>query len=120
MKDSMFTQLAEIIHSHRTWIAVHDTKRIATVMAHCGASLKPVKRRMLTLVATHTQGVYHKGHVWDIPEDKLDRAVRSLKQRDKQFGERWNQDKLTVADAEALVKHASNSFLILNLNEENQ
>ncbi len=87
-------------------------------MARFGLALKPVRRRVLTLVATRQRGLYPKGHVWNIPEDKLDRAVRSLKQRDKNFCERWKQETLTVKDAEYLIRHASNGFLILNLYED--
>jgi hypothetical protein len=56
--------------------------------------------------------------VWEIPEDKIERAVRSLKQRDKRFAARWKQDKLTIDDAEYIIHHASNGFLTLNLTED--
>jgi hypothetical protein len=115
MKETLFAQLVHVIHDHRSWVAVVDYKRTATLMARCGLDLKPVRRRVLTLVATRSCGLYPKGHVWDIPEDKLDRAVRSLKQRDKKFAARWMQETLTVEDAEFLIHHASNGFLTLNL-----
>jgi hypothetical protein len=114
----MYKQLAEVIHNHRSWIAVHDIMGTATMVARSGVELKPVRRRVLTLVATRSQGVYSKGHVWNIPEDKIERAVRSLKQRDKKFADRWKHEKLTVDDAESLIHHATNGFLILNLNED--
>jgi hypothetical protein len=118
MKESMFAKLVEVVHDYRSWVAVLDYKRTITLMARCGLELKPVRRRVLTLVATRPRGLYPKGHVWDIPEDKLDRAVRSLKQRDKKFADRWKHEKLTVEDAESLIRHATNGFLILNLNED--
>jgi hypothetical protein len=118
MKESMFAKLVEVVHDYRSWVAVLDYKRTITLMARCGLELKPVRRRVLTLVATRPRGLYHKGHVWDIPEDKLDRAVRSLKQRDKKFAARWKKDNLIVEDAEYLIHHASNGFLTLNLNED--
>jgi hypothetical protein len=118
MNTLMYNKLAEIIHNHRSWIAVHDTTGTSTLMARSGVELKPVRRRVLTLVATRSQSVYHKGHVWEIPEDKIERAVRSLKQRDKRFAARWKQDKLTIDDAEYIIHHASNGFLTLNLTED--
>ena len=118
MKETMYTKLVSIVHEHRSWVAVLDSTRERTMMAQSGVELKPVRRKVLTLVATRPRGVYPKGHVWDIPEDKLDRAVRSLKQRDKYFADRWKKETLTVGDAEFLIKHASNGFLSLNLNED--
>jgi hypothetical protein len=118
MKTLMYDKLAKIIHDHRSWIAVHDTTGTSTLMARSGLELKPVRRRVLTLVATRQRGLYPKGHVWDIPEDKIERAVRSLKQRNKRFAARWKQDMLTVEDAEYIIHHASNGFLTLNLKED--
>jgi hypothetical protein len=118
MNAPMYHKLATLIHEHRTWIAVHDTTGTSTLMARSGLELKPVRRRVLTLVATRAKGVYPRGHVWEIPEDKIERAVRSLKQRDKRFAARWKCGALIVDDAEYIIHHASNGFLTLNLDKD--
>jgi hypothetical protein len=117
MRTAMFDKLVEIIQDYHTWVVVHATNDTATLLARSGTELKPVRRRVLTLVAIRARGVYERGHVWEIPEDRIQRAVRSLKQRDKRFAARWRQSEITRADAEYIIHHASNGFLNLDLDE---
>lgn len=119
MKEVMYNKLVEIIRQHRTWIAVLEYKRDRTLMARSGTDLKPVRRRVLSLVATKPRGLYEKGHVWDITEDRLDRAVRYMR-RDPKFIERWKHEVLLVEDVETLVSHAANNLLCLHLSETPQ
>jgi hypothetical protein len=118
MKDLMYQKLAKVIHEHRSWVDVHSTDDTITLMARSGLDLKPVRRRVMTLVATRPHSVYSRGHVWEIPEDRIERAVRSLKQKDKRFVLRWKQGEISVEDAEYIIEHASNGFLNLNLFKE--
>jgi hypothetical protein len=110
-------KLAKIIQEHRSWISVLETDNTVSLMSRSGVELKPVRRRVLSLVSTSKQGVYPRGHVWDLPDDKLDKAVRSLKQKDKSFVTRWKLNEITPADVEYIIRHASNGFLILNLTD---
>lgn len=79
MKEVLYRQLAATIHECRTWVDVLDTDRECNFMLHSGGGLHPVRCRVLSLVARTAHGAYPKGHVWDIPEYRLDRAVNSLK-----------------------------------------
>jgi len=117
MKDSLFYKLVDIIHRHRSWVDVLRPKEDATLVARSGVELMPVRRKVMTLVAVKSRSVYSKGHVWNIPEERLDRAARAMK-RDRAFSERWKQGELSASDAEALVLRASNNFLNLNLQDE--
>ncbi|MCM1312835.1 MAG: hypothetical protein NC252_08080 [Roseburia sp.] len=117
MKDSHYNKLVDIIHRHRSWVDVLRPKEDATLVARSGVDLMTVRRRVMTLVALRPRSVYPKGHVWNIPEERLDRAVRAMK-RNRTFTERWKREELSVSDAEALVLRASNNFLSLNLQEE--
>ncbi len=117
MKDSHYNKLVDIIHRHRSWVDVLRPKEDATLVARSGVELMAVRRRVMTLVALKPRSVYPKGHVWNIPEERLDRAVRAMK-RNCAFTERWKREELSVSDAEALVLRASNNFLSLNLQAE--
>jgi hypothetical protein len=117
MKETMYSKLVNLIHKHRTWVTILDSKRECMLMARSGTELRPVRRRVLSLVATKPRGVYERGHVWDITEDRLDRAIRSMR-RDHKFVERWKRDVLLVDDAERIIRHASNGFLNLELKEK--
>jgi hypothetical protein len=117
MKETMYSKLVNLIHKHRTWVTILDSKRECMLMARSGTELRPVRRRVLSLVATKPRGVYERGHVWDITEDRLDRAIRSMR-RDHKFVERWKRDILLVEDAERIIRHASNGFLNLELEEK--
>ena len=116
MKDSQYTHLVNLIHLHRTWVDAFLPKEDATLMARSGTELVHVRRKVMTLVAVRPRSVYPKGHVWNIPEDRLDRAVRSLK-RDSRFAGRWKREELTCADAGAIVRHATNGLLDIDLDE---
>ena len=117
MKEVMYTKLVNLIHKHRSWVTILDSKRDCTLMARSGTELRPVRRRVLSLVATKPHSVYPRGHVWDITEERLDRAVRSLR-RDAKFVERWKREVLLMEDAEHLIRHATNGFLNLELEEK--
>lgn len=117
MKDTMYHLLAETVHEHRSWIAVHRSDEERTMMVRTGRKLHPMRCRVLTLVARWQNGMYKRGHVWDIPEYELDKAVRSLK-RNPQFKARWAGGKITVEDAEAIIHKASYGFLRLELDAD--
>jgi hypothetical protein len=118
MKDTLYANLVELIDSRRTWIKVIDHTRTAKLKPQPYGERPASTCRILTLMATSQRGVFDRGHVWDITEHKLDLAVRSLKHRDKYFALRCNSGVMTVADAEYLIRHASNKFINLNLVEE--
>lgn len=112
----MYRKLASLIHTHRSWIAVHQSDCERMLMVQAGRELRPVRCRVLTLVALRPDGLYRRGHVWDIPEYNLDKAVRSLK-RDLHFRERWNSGDITLEDVEAIVNRATFGFLHLRLSD---
>lgn len=76
--------------------------------------LHPVRCRVLSLVAKVSHGAYPKGHVWDIPEYRLDRAVNSLKRRPG-FKERCRLGTLSMQDAEDIIYLASHKLIRLEL-----
>lgn len=78
--------------------------------------LMPVLRKTMTLVAVRPRSVYPKGHVWNIPEDRLDKAVRMLK-KDKRFASRWKSENPSREDVGAIVLHATNGFLDIDLDK---
>lgn len=117
MKDTMYRLLAETVNGHRSWIAVHRSDGERTMMVQTGRELHPMRFRVLTLVARWQNGMYRRGHVWDIPEYELDKAVRSLK-RNPQFKARWAGGKMTAGDAEAIICKASHGFLRLELDAD--
>ncbi len=114
MKDTMLSQLAGVLQDHCSWIAVHQVGEERSLMVRTGRELHPLRCRVLTLVARKPNGMYKKGHVWDIPEYELDKAVRSLK-RDPEFKARWASGQITVEDAEAIIHKASYGFISLKL-----
>ena len=71
---------------------------------------------MLTLVALRKHGLYEQGHVWDIPEYNLEKAVRSLK-RGSRFKERWNKETISPDDIEEIINRASYGFIRLELSD---
>lgn len=117
MKEQMYQKLVALIHTHRSWIDVHQCDRKGKQMVQIAGELRSINCRMLTLVATRAHGVYPKGHVWDIPEYKLDKAVISLKRKPK-FRERWGRGELSMEEAEAIIEHASFGFIRLELKPE--
>lgn len=112
----MYQKLVEVIHSHRSWVAVHRSDGERMLMIQVGRELRPIHCRVLTLVATRSNGLYKRGHVWDIPEYNLDKAVRSLK-RNEHFKERWSREDISMEDAEAIINHASYGFIHLLLSD---
>ncbi len=116
MKDSMYLKLVKMIHMHRTWVDAIVPKDESTLMARSGVELMPIRRKVMTLVAVRPRSVYPKGHVWNIPEDRLDKAVRALR-RDRHFAARWKNGNPTREDVDAIVLHASNGFLNIYLDK---
>lgn len=114
MKDHLYKQLAAIIHECRTWVDVLDTERMGNFMLMSSGDLHPVRCRVLSLVAKIPRGAYHKGHVWDIPEYRLDRAVNSLKRRPG-FKDRCRLGTLSMEDAEDIIRLASHKLINLEL-----
>ena len=84
MKETAYNRLVETIRARHTWITVLQADREHSLMVRVGRELHGVRCRVLTLVALRGRGPYSRGHVWDIPEYNLDKAVRSLK-RDSRF-----------------------------------
>ena len=87
MKETAYERIVKVIRARHTWITVLQADRESNLMLRVGRELHGVRCRVLTLVALRRHGLYRKGHVWDIPEYNLDKAVRSLK-RDARFRER--------------------------------
>lgn len=114
MKDHLYKQLAATIHECRTWVDVLDTERTGNFMLMSGGDLHPVRCRVLSLVAKIPRGAYPKGHVWDIPEYRLDRAASSLKRRPG-FKERYRSGTLSMEDAEDIIRLASHKLINLEL-----
>lgn len=114
MKETLYRQLAFTIHEFRTWVDVLDTDREGNFMLLSGGGLHPVRCRVLSLVAKIPHGTYPKGHVWDIPEYRLDRAVNSLKRRPG-FKERYNAGTLSMQDVEDIIRLASHKLIYLEL-----
>ena len=114
MKDTLYRQLATTIHECRTWVDVLDTDREGNFMLRSGGDLHPFRCRVLSLIAKIHHGVYPKGHVWDIPEYRLDRAVNSLKRRPG-FKERCKSGTLSMQDAEDIIRLASHKLINLEL-----
>lgn len=114
MKEVLYRQLAATINECRTWVDVLDTDRESNFMLHSGGGLHPVRCRVLSLVAKVSHGAYSKGHVWDIPEYRLDRAVNSLKWCPG-FKERCRLGTLSMQDAEDIIYLASHKLIRLEL-----
>ena len=114
MKESVYRKLVAIIHDYRTWIDVLDADRESTFSVRKVGELHPVRCRVLYLVAKVPNSVYPKGHVFGIPESKLDSAVRSLK-RNPDFRLRYRSEALLYTDVEDIVRIASNHFIKLEL-----
>lgn len=116
MKDSQYRTLVTMIHRHRSWVDAFIPKDDAVLMARSGTELMQVRRKVMTLVAVRPRSVYPKGHVWNIPEDRLDRAVRTLR-RDKCFAARWKAGNPTREDVDAIVLKATNGLLNVDLDK---
>ena len=114
MKEVLYRQLAATIHECRTWVDVLDTDRECNFMLHSGGGLHPVRCRVLSLVARTAHGAYPKGHVWDIPEYRLDRAVNSLKRRPASRNAA-GLGTLSMQDAEDIIHLASHKLINLEL-----
>lgn len=114
MKETAYNRLVETIRARHTWITVLQADRERSLMVRVGRELHGVRCRVLTLVALRGRGPYSRGHVWDIPEYNLDKAVRSLK-RDSRFRERWNKDAATADDISEIINRASYGFIRLEL-----
>lgn len=114
MKENVYRQLVSAIHNYRTWIDVLDADRENNFMLQAGGDLHPVRCRVLSLIAKVPNGVYAKGHVWNIPEYRLDHAVRSLK-RQPGFKERYQNVNLSLQDVESIIRLASYHLINLEL-----
>jgi hypothetical protein len=116
MKETAYNRIAETIRARHTWITVLQSDRERSLMVQVGRELREVRCRVLSLVALRGHGLYGKGHVWDIPEYNLDKAVRSLK-RNPGFKERWNREAATPGDIEEIINRASYGFIRLELSD---
>ncbi len=116
MKDSEYMTLVNMIHRHHSWVDALIPKDDVTLMARTGVELMPVRRKVMTLVAVRSRSVYLKGHVWNIPEDRLDKALRTLR-RDRNFSARWKSGNPTREDVDAIVLKATNGFLNIDLDK---
>lgn len=116
MKETVYNRIVEIIRTRHTWITVLQSDMERNMMVQVGRELHEVRCRMLTLVALRQHGLYGKGHVWDIPEYNLEKAVRSLK-RNPGFKERWNKDAISPDDIEEIINRASYGFIRLELSD---
>lgn len=116
MKETAYNRIVGIIRARHTWITVLQADRERNLMVQVGRELHEIRCRVLTLVALRQHGLYRKGHVWDIPEYNLDKAVRSLK-RDTRFRERWNKDAATADDISEIINRASYGFIRLELSD---
>lgn len=114
MKEIAYSRIVEIIRERHTWITVLHADKERTLMVQIGRELHAIRCRVLTLVALRKHGIYNRGHVWDIPEHNLDKAVRSLK-RDSRFKERWSKDAMTADDVSEIINRASYGFIRLEL-----
>lgn len=116
MKETAYNRIVETIRARHTWITVLQSDRERDLMVQVGRELHEVRCRVLTLVALRKHGLYGQGHVWDIPEYNLDKAVRSLK-RDARFRERWDKDAATAGDVSEIINRASYGFIRLELSD---
>lgn len=116
MKETAYNRIVETIRARHTWITVLQSDREHNLMIQVGRELHEVRCRVLTLVVMRQHGPYKKGHVWNIPEYNLDKAVRSLK-RDARFKERWNKDAATTDDISEIINRASYGFIRLELSD---
>ena len=116
MKETAYNRIVEIIRARRTWITVLHADRERNMMVQVGRELREVRCRVLTLVALRKHGLYEQGHVWDIPEYNLEKAVRSLK-RGSRFKERWNKETISPDDIEENINRASYGFIRLELSD---
>ena len=116
MKETAYNRIVEIIRVKHTWITVLHADRGRNMMVQVASALRDEPCRVLTLVALRKHGLYGKGHVWDIPEYNLEKAVRSLK-RDPRFKERWNKDAINPDDIEEIINRASYGFIRLELSD---
>ena len=116
MKETAYNRIVETIRARHSWITVLQADRERNMMVQVGRELHEVRCHVLTLVALRQHGLYKKGHVWDIPEYNLDKAVRSLK-RDSRFKERWNKNATSPDDIEEIISRASYGFIRLELSD---
>lgn len=116
MKETSYNRLVDTIRARHTWITVLQSDRERSLMVQVERELHEVRCRVLTLVSLRQHGLYKKGHVWDIPEYNLDKAVRTLK-RDARFRERWNKDATTTDDISEIMNRASYGFIRLELSD---
>ena len=116
MKETAYDRIVKTIRARHTWITVLQADRERNLMVQVGRELHEVRCRLLTLVPLRQHGLYRKGHVWDIPEYNLDKAVRSLK-CDARFRERWNRDAATADDISEIINRASYGFIRLELSD---
>ncbi len=116
MKETAYNRIVGTIRARHTWMTVLQADRERDLMVQVGRELHEVRCRVLTLVALRRHGLYKKGHVRDIPEYNLDKAVRSLK-RNPRFKERWNKDVASPDDIEEIINRASYGFIRLELSD---
>lgn len=115
MRDDKYFAIVGIIHRCRTWIDVLDCEKYGSHLVGIGYNTKTVTCRLLTLFARRDHGVYKKGNSWDIPEYRIERAVASLKRKDKGFSNRWRENAIIKDDVEKIIHQASYELINLNL-----
>lgn len=115
MKEQLYRQLVEVIHRKRTWCTVIDADSEGSFSQQVNGELTFMRCRQLTLAALHPYGAYSKGHTWNIPMYRLDKAVSWLKQHNPSFKTRCKSCSITMEDAESIIAHTSYDLIHLDL-----
>lgn len=115
MKETLYTELVQLIRRHHTWCTVVDTNSEGMYSQQVNGELQFIRCRQLTLAALHPRGIYRKGQTWNIPMPRLDKTLSRLKQSSPSFKMRCKQERLTMEDAENIIAHASYNLISLEL-----
>ena len=117
MRHAIYERMVETIKNHRMGIGAECSNRLCPDLTQLDGIIRTGHYDAIVLTAYRPDYGYKVGQQWIVPESKLIRSVRELKEEDEEFDNRLRTDTLTLDDIERIIKQATFGLVNLNLDE---
>ena len=115
MKTELLYKIADIINSNSTKYRAVIPRVRRQYMTQQGNSLVKSTCLVLNIMVTTRPKNHVSRSIWNIYEKDIDKIIKKIGRRDKEFAQRIDNCELTLFDIEVIVRRASFQALKLKL-----
>ena len=115
MKTELLYKIADIINSNSTKYRAVIPRVRRQYMTQQGNSLVKSTCLVLNIMVTTRPKNHVSRSIWNIYEKDIDKIIKKIGRRDKEFAQRIDNCEPTLFDIEVIVRRASFQALKLNL-----